>query len=105
MVNWSILKRPAHFHWDVGRGSEYAGAVTQLQSADLLVFHSDGILEASNEADEMYVDERFTAFLTTLDVQTLSAQDIMDEILTDVRYFLFDEEESDDMTVVVVKVI
>jgi serine/threonine protein kinase/serine phosphatase RsbU (regulator of sigma subunit)/tetratricopeptide (TPR) repeat protein len=85
--------------------TEYTGAGIELQSADLLVFHSDGIVEATNEAGEMYVDERFAAFLTTLDVQTKSAQEIRDAILTDVRAFLSDEEENDDMTVVVVKVI
>ena len=85
--------------------SEYTGAVIPLQSGDLLIFHSDGILEATNEAGEMYEDERFVAFLTTLDVQTKSAQDITNEILTDVRTFLFDEEEGDDMTVVVAKVL
>ena len=85
--------------------SEYIGTVIPLQSADLLVFHSDGILEATNEAGEMYADERFAAFLTTLDVKTKSAQEIMDEILINVGAFLSDEEESDDMTVVVAKVL
>jgi len=99
------LELPGAFPLGCWAGSEYTGAVIPLQSADLLVFHSDGILEATNEADEMYEDERFVPFLTTLDVQTKSAQDITDELLTDVRSFLFDEEESDDMTVVVMKVI
>jgi len=99
------LELPGAFPLGCWAGSEYIGAVTPLQSADLLVFHSDGIPEATNEADEMYEDERFVAFLTTLDLQTLSAQNITNEILTDVRAFLSNEEESDDMTVVVVKVI
>jgi serine phosphatase RsbU (regulator of sigma subunit) len=86
-------------------GSEYTGAVILLQSGDLLIFHSDGILEATNETGEMYEDERFVTFLTTLDVQTKSAQDMTNEILTDVRTFLFDEEEGDDMTVVVARVL
>jgi len=99
------LEIPGAFPLGCWAETEYTGAGIELQSADLLVFHSDGIVEATNETGEMYVDERFGTFLATLDVQTKSAQEIMDTILTDVRTFLSDEEESDDMTVVVVKVI
>jgi len=97
------LETPSAFPLGCWPGSEYTSAVIQLQAGDLLIYHSDGILEATNEAGEMYEDERFIDFLTQLDIQTKSAQDITDELLTDVCNFLSDEEESDDMTVVVVK--
>lgn len=99
------LEIPGAFPLGCWAETEYTGAGIELQSAELLVFHSDGILEAMNEAGEMYVDEQFGTFLAMLDVQTKSAQEIMGELLTDVRAFLSDEEENDDMTVVVVKVI
>jgi hypothetical protein len=97
------LETPGAFPLGCWLESEYTATVISLQSADLLVFHSDGILEARNKADEMYVDNRFAAFLKALDTQALSATKIVAEILNDVR--AFDKEGNDDMTVVVTKVL
>jgi ligand-binding sensor domain-containing protein/serine phosphatase RsbU (regulator of sigma subunit) len=73
-----------------------------LQSGDIVVFYTDGIIEAENEAEEMYGTERLEQVITRIN-PAMNAEEIIETILQDVTGFAGTAEQYDDMTVVVVK--
>jgi len=83
-------------------GAEYQDLSMGLEPGDLVVFCSDGVIEAVNEADEMYQTERLLKALEQAEPD-ISAQDIVDLIVEDVTVFMGDGESSDDITLVVLR--
>jgi sigma-B regulation protein RsbU (phosphoserine phosphatase) len=83
-------------------GAEYQDLSLDLKRGDLVIFYSDGIIEAENEAGEMYQTERLLELMQRAD-PGLSAQDMVDLIVRDVTGFVGEEESSDDITVVVLR--
>jgi sigma-B regulation protein RsbU (phosphoserine phosphatase) len=73
-----------------------------LEDGDFVVFYSDGVIEAENEAGEMYQTERLLEVVQQAD-PTLSAQGMVDLIVSHVTAFVGDVEPSDDITVVVLR--
>ena len=82
--------------------ASYSDYQLELQAGDIAIFYSDGIVEAENEAEEMYGAERLEQIVTHIDSRT-NAEEIIESILQDVADFVGDAEQYDDMTVVVVK--
>jgi sigma-B regulation protein RsbU (phosphoserine phosphatase) len=72
------------------------------EPGDAFVFVSDGILDAQNEHDEMYGEERLAAMLCGQRERT-SAQ-IAEAILADVSRFQAGHDRFDDETIIVLKV-
>jgi len=72
------------------------------QPGDVVVFVSDGILDAENAEGEMYGQERLSALLC--DQRNESAQEIADAIHGDVSRFQGEQERFDDETVIVLRV-
>ncbi len=72
------------------------------QPGDAIVFVSDGILDAENEKEEMYGQERLAALLCAS--RELPAQEIADAILADVARFQGSKERFDDETIIVLRV-
>ncbi|MFZ1084195.1 MAG: SpoIIE family protein phosphatase [Terracidiphilus sp.] len=72
------------------------------EPGDVILFFSDGILDAENAQGEMYGQERLTELLCIR--RELPAQEIADAILSDVARFLGDQDHFDDETVIVLKV-
>ena len=81
---------------------EYPDWELDLRSGDIVIFYTDGIIEAENEAERMYGTERLEQVVTRLK-PTMNAKGIIEIILQDVSDFVGDAEQYDDMTVVVVK--
>jgi sigma-B regulation protein RsbU (phosphoserine phosphatase) len=73
-----------------------------LHSDDTLVIYSDGITEAINPAEEEYGEERLIDLVR--DNQQANAEQLRDLIFADVTQFAGEAPQSDDMTVVIVKV-
>jgi len=71
------------------------------QPGDIIVFVSDGILDAENSQDEMYGSERLSKILCTN--PEYSAGQIADAILGDVTRFQDGEDRFDDETIIVLK--
>ncbi|MFH0991489.1 MAG: PP2C family protein-serine/threonine phosphatase [bacterium] len=82
---------------------EYSEMKIQLQPDDLLVFYTDGIVEAMNEKKELYGFERLEQKIQNL--ANGSAKEILEAMLSDVEKFVGSTKPHDDMTVVVVKVL
>jgi sigma-B regulation protein RsbU (phosphoserine phosphatase) len=72
------------------------------QPGDVIVFISDGISDAENEAEEMYGQERLSEMLCS--TRDLPAQEIADAILADVSRFQGAKERFDDETIIVLRV-
>jgi len=80
----------------------YPDGELALQTGDIVIFYTDGIIEAENEAEEMYSTERFQQFLAGMD-SSMGAERVIEAILQDVSRFVGAAEQYDDMTIVVVK--
>jgi sigma-B regulation protein RsbU (phosphoserine phosphatase) len=72
------------------------------EPGDVIVFVSDGILDAENAQREMYGQERLSELLCSRGEQ--SAQEIADAILNDVSRFQGEQERFDDETIIVLRV-
>ncbi len=72
------------------------------QPGDVLVFVSDGILDAENAQGEMYGPERLAKILSTAPEH--SASQIADGILADVTRFQDGKDRFDDETIIVLRV-
>ena len=85
-------------------GVEYDELSVDLKAGDFVLFYSDGLIEAVNEAEEMYQTERLLEVLRQ-SKPDLSAQEMVDLIIRDVQAFVGNVESYDDITIVVVRVI
>ena len=79
----------------------YQESPVQLESGDVVVFYTDGVIEAMNDADEIYQEERLKQSLLN---STGTAADYLDNILKDIDSFVAGARQYDDLTLVVVKV-
>ena len=74
-----------------------------LQAGDVLVNYTDGIIEAKDSAGNDYTEKRFCKIIK--DNLHLSAEDLKTKILEDVAKHTKGYEQSDDITLVVLKVV
>ena len=94
----------ASYPLGVRSNASYAEKQVQLHPGDLLVFYSDGIIEAMNPEGEEFGFDRMEALVRRLGRN--SADLVVKELLSEWRQFAFDGREQptdDDVTVVAVK--
>jgi serine phosphatase RsbU (regulator of sigma subunit) len=65
------------------------------------VLYTDGITEAQNEQGDFYDEKRLKKLLKR--EKTNSSKELRDLIIEDVRTFIGEERQFDDMTLVVIK--
>ncbi|MCB1082345.1 MAG: PP2C family protein-serine/threonine phosphatase, partial [Chlamydiia bacterium] len=82
---------------------EVATANITLESGDLVVFFTDGIVEAHNEAMELFGEERLLHHLQ--EQKGKSPQEIVDAMIETVAFFAEGSPQFDDLTLIVVKVV
>lgn len=80
----------------------YTAEEVDLQHGDLVVLFTDGVTEAKNPEDYEYSDERFESLI--LKNSAAGAEKIMKIIKDDLREFVKGTPQSDDITVVIIKV-
>lgn len=80
----------------------YKSESIQLQTDDVLVMFTDGISEAMNRRGEEYSDERLEKL--SLEIVNESADSILKKIQCEVQNFTDGANQSDDITLVIVKV-
>ncbi len=82
---------------------EYEEFTLSTQPGDMLVFYSDGMIDAENDRDEMFDLERLTAVLEKH--RHCSASTMVGNILKEVSEFQGGVEHFDDETVIALRVI
>jgi sigma-B regulation protein RsbU (phosphoserine phosphatase) len=74
-----------------------------LKQGDILVFSTDGIVEAVNDKGELYGFERF---LTSIEGgRELDTNGMLEKLMDDVFRYVGNFEQHDDLTIVVVKAV
>ena len=79
----------------------------ELKSGNTIVLFSDGIAEAPqrNNPDRFYMETvRLVDLIKGLD-ETVTAEEVIDAIISDVRDFSGDAQQNDDITIVVIKAV
>lgn len=85
----------------MGAEMEYEQRQLTLESGDILLLYTDGVVEAMNDKEDLFGHNRLRSSLTA--AKELSAQGILDNILRDLRQFTEGAEQSDDITAIVIK--
>jgi len=111
MQPWLIKARPREcipiepygdrFPLGISQKSQYQSCDVQMEAGDALVLYTDGVLEATNEDDEIYSFERLEKVL--VNKSGADAQELLDAVMTDVRQFTGNRPLEDDITLVVLK--
>jgi serine phosphatase RsbU (regulator of sigma subunit) len=81
---------------------EYESTAFDLTEGDILIFHTDGLIEALNTEEDMYGTERFKESVSRIP-DNFDAEAIVQHIVNDVRDFVGEAEQYDDLTIVVIK--
>ncbi|MFQ3534551.1 MAG: SpoIIE family protein phosphatase [Aggregatilineales bacterium] len=82
--------------------ASYRAETLTLAPESLIVFVTDGVIEAKDRNDRLFGFERFEALLAAQS-PSASADEIADNILEAVRVHLDGQEPQDDLTIVVLK--
>ncbi len=78
-------------------------AETPLDSGDIFFFFTDGLSEAMNGRAELFGEQRLRDILEQS--ETLTMEELKERILGEIRTFVGEEAQHDDMTLVILKVI
>lgn len=73
-----------------------------VSRGDILVFYTDGISEAMNEASDLFGEDRLSRLVE--DHAELSSEELRERIWREVKWFIAGAEQHDDMTMIVVKI-
>ena len=76
--------------------------VVLLKPGDLVVMYTDGVTEAFNGEFEEFGEERLTRIVKTCNA--LPAKEVIGQILSGIRTFTGTTPQSDDITLVVLRV-
>ena len=82
---------------------QYESITFDLNEGDVLIFHTDGLIEALNTEEEMYGTERLKESVSRIP-DSSSAEVVVQHLVKDVHDFVGEAEQYDDLTIVVVKV-
>jgi sigma-B regulation protein RsbU (phosphoserine phosphatase) len=78
-------------------------AEVPLASGDLFLFFTDGLSEAMNVKAELFGEQRLRAILEQ--GEALGSEELKERILAEIRGFVGEASQHDDMTMVILKVI
>ena len=80
---------------------EFTEDTLQLEKGDTLLLFTDGVTEAIDKDEKDYGDERLRKLLGQC--SKLSCQEIVDKVKADVKAFVGEAEQSDDITLLALK--
>lgn len=81
---------------------DYQEAKLSLAEGDIVVFYTDGAVEAMNAQEELYGFDRFLDAVN--EGRALDAQSLLDKLFDDVARFVGGTEQHDDITIIVARV-
>ena len=83
-------------------GRTFARETLTLRPGDALILYTDGVTEAFDENDQLYGEERLDRRLAALPAEA-SAAEIVQGVVADVAAFAGTREQSDDITMLVLR--
>ena len=84
--------------------SDYLTVEQPLSPGDYLIFCSDGLIEAANADEEIYGFEQTAETIRQACADGLSAEALIDHLVSEIQTFVGDEPQGDDMTCVALRV-
>lgn len=81
--------------------AEYESHILMLKPDDYLFFYTDGVTEAFNKNEEEFLEQRLVDSLQNCN--TISADKLVDKIISDVQTHINGIEQSDDITCLALK--
>ena len=102
-ANGTVEELPTSENLIVGalKGIEFKENALQLDHGDTLVMYTDGVPEAMKPTREVFGMKRFGNTLSGLIGK--SSQEVVETVKAEVADFIGDDEQSDDITLLVVK--
>ena len=91
--------------WGANIGTIYPVVERQLESGDRVIFSSDGIAEVMDASGKLFGYDRTEETVLKACAEGLSSEGMIDRILSEVDAFRGDVSRSDDMTLVVMRVL
>jgi len=82
--------------------ADYQETQVQLSTGDIIIFYTDGVVEAMNKKEEMYGFDRFVD--TIKKHRELSAESFLQYLTDDINSYVGKAEQHDDLTIIVIKV-
>lgn len=101
----SLKTSGSRFPLGIVKDKTFSEETLPLRDGDILVLYTDGISESWDPEHRFYGKGHLARFLRDLDTLKLSAREIVDEVLADIKQFSQNIEPHDDITLVVVKVL
>jgi serine phosphatase RsbU (regulator of sigma subunit) len=83
--------------------SAYGDRSISLRDGDLVLFCTDGCTDAMNTSREMYGTERIERFVQREAASRPAARELVDRLIADIRAFVGDATQHDDMTIVILR--
>jgi sigma-B regulation protein RsbU (phosphoserine phosphatase) len=80
----------------------YEEALIELRSGDVMILFSDGVSEAHNPAEEEYGEQRLKELLRK--VSHLPVNDMAGAVMQELKNWMLDAPQHDDLTFVLMKV-
>lgn len=80
----------------------YQEAIFSLQAKDVVLFYTDGIIEARNHEKEMYRIDRLRKILVTY--HDYQVKEIEQQLIQSIEQFVKEELQQDDITMVLLKI-
>ena len=106
-ANGTVEQLPMDGYFMVGvfEDEKYSDRTLQLEHGDMLVMFTDGVTEAMNPECEMFGKERLDEILRREGVgrEGVSSLEIVEAVKAGIAEFVEDAEQSDDITMLVVK--
>lgn len=80
----------------------YQMQTTQLSKGNRLILYTDGVTEAEDASKQFYGDDRLLSWARS--VETNGEESYTESLLTDVKSFVKDNEQNDDITIMTVEI-
>jgi len=80
--------------------ANYEETQLKMEPGDKVVYYTDGIVEAMNKNKDMYGFERLNEVVKASTAE--NAEELMNDIISDVSKFTGDAPQHDDLTIIVV---
>ena len=84
-------------------GVQYKLQELKMNEGDVIFLYTDGVTEATNKESELYGEDRLIECLKKIDIKDISMNDLCFDVLDDIKKFVGEAEQFDDITMLALK--